>query len=249
MTMIKNFTRRLIFPALLLGAITASPAGAAGGAISAASDSKTAAFFQKVVAEYLDSALSDTVSEYRVLDISVSRNEKIPGAFDDYHLHVLRTSKGMETVLGEVVFMNKGNEIKRINISAKVEIQAEVVVAAERISKGTTLMDGMARMERIKIHGPITDFCTDLAEVIGQVADRNIQPNQPVAKANLAKAMDVRAGDLVLLVAENSVVKLTARGVAKKDGGKGELIPVLNLRSNKKLFGRVVDAGTVQVNF
>ena len=250
MIMIKNFGQRLMCLALLLGALAASPAGAAErGEISAASDAKTAAFFQKVLAEYLDSALSNTVSEYRVLDISVSSHEKIPATFDDYRMNVLRTSKGMETVIGEAVFYNNGNEIKRINVSAKVEIQAEVVVAAERISKGTTITDGMIRMEKIKIRGPIGDFCTDFALVTGQVADRNIQPNQPVAKAHLAKAVDVKAGDLVLLVAENSEVKLSTRGVAKKDGSIGELIPVLNLRSNKRLFGRVMDAGMVQVSF
>ncbi|MBI5637389.1 MAG: flagellar basal body P-ring formation protein FlgA [Nitrospinae bacterium] len=235
---------------LLLAMLAAGPGRAVErGAISAAPDAKTSAFFQKAVGEYLASALSDTVSEYRVLDISVSGNEKIPAAFDDYRLNVQRTSKGMETVIGEVEFYSNGNEIKRISLSAKVEIQAEVAVAAERIPKGTTITEGMLRMEKIKVHGPVNDFCTDFAQVVGQVADRNIQPNRPVAKANLAKAVDVKAGDLILLVAENSEVKLTTRGVAKKDGSIGELIPVLNLRSNKRLFGRVVDAGTVQVNF
>lgn len=250
MAMNKNFGLRLICLTLLLVTLAAASGGAVErGAITAASDARTAAFFRKALDEYLATSLSDTVSEFRVLNISASNNENIPAEFDDYRLNVLRTSKGMETVIAEVTFYNKGNEIKQINVSARVEIRAEVAVAAERISKGTTITEGMVRLENMVIHGPATDFCTDFAEVVGQVAERNIQPNHPVVKANLAKAVDVKAGDLVLIVAENIEVKLTTRGVAKKDGSIGELIPVLNLRSNKKLFGRVVDAGTVQVNF
>ncbi len=250
MAMIRNFVQRMMGLTLLLVMLAAESGGAVERrAISAASDAKTAAFFEKALGDYLASTLSDTVSEYRVLNISVSGNEKIPAEFDDYRLTVLRTSKGMETMIGEVVFYSNDKEINRINLSAKVEMQAEVVVAAERISKGTIIMEGMLRMEKIIIHGPASDFCTDLAEVVGQVAERNIQPNRPVAKTNLAKAVDVRAGDLILMVAENSEVKLTTRGVAKKDGSIGELIPVLNLRSNKRLFGRVVDVGTVLVTF
>lgn len=250
MVMIKNFVRHLTCLTLLAVILAAEPGGAVErGAISAASDAKTTAFFQKAVGEYLASSLSDVVSEYRILNISVSGNEKIPAEFDDYRLNVRHASKGMETMIGEVTFYSNNNEIKRMNVSAKIEIKAEVIVAAERISKGTTITEGMLRMEKIIVHGPVNDFCTDLADVAGHVAERNIQPNLPVAKANLAKAVDVRAGDLVLLTAENSEVKLTTRGVAKKDGNIGELIPVLNLRSNKRLFGRVVDAGTVQVNF
>ncbi len=248
--MIKNSIRRLACLTLLTVTLAAASAGAAEQrAISAASDAKTAAFFQKALSDHLAKTLSDTVSEYRVLNISASGNEKIPTQFDDYRLTVLRTSKGGETIIGEVTFYNKGTEIKQIGVSARIEMQAEVVVANERISKGTVITEGMLRMEKIVIHGPATDFCTDFAEVTGQVAERSIQPNRPVPKANLAKAVDVKAGDLVLMVAENDEVKLTTRGVAKKDGSIGELIPVLNLRSNKRLFGRVVDAGTVQVNF
>lgn len=250
MAMTNNFIQRLTCLALLLVMLAAGSGGAVErGAISAASDAKTTAFFEKALDEYLASALSDTVSEYRVLNISVSGNEKIPAEFDDYRLNVLRSSKGMESVMGDVTFYNNGNEIKKMGISAKIEIQAEVAVAAERIPKGTTIAAGMLRMEKMIIHGPTSDFCTDFAEVVGQVAERNIQPNHPVVKANLAKAVDVRAGSLVLILAESSEVKLTTRGVAKKDGSIGELIPVLNLRSNKRLFGRVVDAGTVQVSF
>lgn len=235
---------------LLAVTLVATAGGAVErGVIPAASDAKTAAFFQKALGEYLSTMLADTVSEFRVLNISASGNENIPAEFDDYQLNVLRTSKGVETVIGEAVFYSKGNEIKKINVSARIEIRAEVAVASERISKGTTITEGMIRMENMVLHGPASDFCTDLADVVGQVAERNIQPNHPVAKATLAKAVDVKAGDLVLVVAENSEVKLTTRGVAKKDGSIGELIPVLNLRSNKRLFGRVVDAGTVQVKF
>ncbi len=248
--MIKNFGGCLTGAALLLVLLAAGRGEAVERReISAASDAKTAAFFEKSIGEYLASALSDTVSEYRILNISVSGNENIPAKFDDYRFTVLRASKGMENVIGEATFYSNDNEIKKINVSARVEIQAEVAVATERIPKGTTITEGMLRMEKMNLHGAATDFCTDLAEAVGQVAERNIQPNRPVAKANLAKGVDVKAGDLVLLVAENSEVKLTTRGVAKKDGSIGELIPVLNLRSNKRLFGKVVDAGTVQVNF
>ncbi len=250
MAMIKRSGWYLIGASLLLVMLAAKPGEAVDRReISAASDAKTAVFFEKSVNEYLASALSDTVSEYRILNISISGNENIPAKFDNYEFNVLRTSQGMETVMGEAIFYDNGNEIKKLYATARIEILAEVAVASERIPKGTIITEGMLRMEKRNLHGAASDFCTNLAEAVGQVAERNIQPNRPVAKANLARAVDVKAGDLVLILAENNEVKLTTRGVAKKDGSIGELIPVLNLRSNKKVFGKVVDAGTVQVNF
>ncbi len=245
MAMIKRLALRLFWLPLAVVLM----AGVAAAANSAASDAKTAAFFEKAFGEYLSSSLPDTVSDFRIIDISTSGNERIPATFDEHRFTVIRTSKGMETVIGEAVFYANGNEIKKLSASAKVELEAEVVVASERVARGSTIADGMVRLEKMKVRGPVGELCTDLAEVVGQVADRSLQPNRPVAKASLAQPMDVKAGDLILILAESSVVKLTTRGIAKKDGSIGDLIPVVNLRSNKRLFGRVVDAGTVQVAF
>ena len=82
-----------------------------------------------------------------------------------------------------------------------------------------------------------------------QVTGRNILPGRAILRSGLAKAADVKAGDVVTIVAESDSVKLTTRGIAKKDGAIGEVIQVINVRSNKKLYAKVVDSGTVQVAF
>ena len=59
----------------------------------------------------------------------------------------------------------------------------------------------------------------------------------------------MKRGDVVVIIAETAGFKITALGQVKKKGRLGERIPVTNFDSNKLLYGRVLDANTVKVEF
>ena len=53
---------------------------------------------------------------------------------------------------------------------------------------------------------------------------------------------------MVLLV-ENDQFKITALGEVKEMGRKGDRIKLINLTSKKEVYGKVLDANTVRVDF
>jgi len=215
----------------------------------AAENEQTAVFLKKAAEEYVSSQLTEDISEWRIADISWNINETLPNDFDSFLVVPQRSSKGGEALTLIVEFSKNGRIINRMSVNCKVEMFAQVVVAKERIARGTAISQDMVEMEKKRIDSPIFELCTQIATTVGQVAERNIFPGKAILKSNLSRAMDVKAGDLVMIVAASESIKLTARGIAKKDGTIGEMIPVVNVRSNKKLYAKVVDGGTVEVSF
>lgn len=245
------------FALLLLASLWLFPASAMaapGGGSSpeekiAAGDEKTSSFIQKVLGEYLDSRFSNSGIEWKIADISYSKTEKIPQNYDDYSFNVSRALKAGNGISGNLEFFNNSQLIKSIPVNAKAEFTAEVVVATGKIVKGVTITEDMVTVNKLKVNANPDDLCTDIAIVVGQVAARNIMAGRAIERSNLIAPADVKAGDLIVILAESGDIKMTARGIAKKDGTAGEVIPVINVRSNKKLFGRVVEPGIVKVAF
>ncbi len=81
----------------------------------------------------------------------------------------------------------------------------------------------------------------------GQAARRTLRARQPVFGYDLKKPVIVKKGDLVTLVFSLPGIELTAAGQALADGGKDDVIAVLNARSRRTIEGRVSGAGTVSV--
>jgi flagella basal body P-ring formation protein FlgA len=59
----------------------------------------------------------------------------------------------------------------------------------------------------------------------------------------------VKRGDLVTIVAETDAIKITTQGVVIENGGKGDMVRVVNTSSKRELFARVKDSKTVEVDF
>lgn len=58
--------------------------------------------------------------------------------------------------------------------------------------------------------------------------------------------MLIKKGDVVTVVYRTDKMQITAKVEALGDGGKGDKIEMLNPKSKKTLFGRVIDKDTVE---
>lgn len=229
---------------------------AAGQVAEAGREAKIAAhketnssLIRSAVEDYLADELDSRQVEWDLKEIIIPSAKRIPSDFDRLEVEKRRSGRRGKSLGLLIKFYDNGRIIKKLNITCKVDIVAEVVVAKTRIRRGSMLTSDMLTLEKREIFLPISDLSTDIANTIGQIAQRNIRSGMPVAKTDLARPPDVLAGDIVMIVAENSNIRITAKGIAKKDGQIGEVIPLVNLRSNRKIYGRVIASSTVQVNF
>jgi flagellar basal body P-ring formation protein FlgA len=85
--------------------------------------------------------------------------------------------------------------------------------------------------------------------VIGKKARTIIRANQPVRADLVERVPLVKSGQMVTIVAENEVLKISVSGKARSQGAEGDTIRVQNLSSLKEISARIINATTVQVAF
>ena len=185
-----------------------------------------------------------TIAEFRNYDKVIVPRENLS-------CQVLVPEKAIQggNISGMMVFFAKGQEIKKIRISARVEIYADVIVARHFLKKHQELqaVDIQTANKNIAVLPP--DFVTEEKEVLGKRITLSVN-NQEVLRLSMLETPPlVNKGDVVVLQIENDQFKITALGEVKETGRKGDRIKLVNLSSKREVYGTVLDATTVKVDF
>jgi len=188
------------------------------------------------------------IKRWEITNLSLPGEANIPQDSDSFRIIPIGAPRG-KRISFSIEFMSNDSLIKRLSGSATINSFTDVVVAKSQISGGSPISFEMISLEEKAVSLPIGDLCTELADVEGQVAERRIAAGRIVKKSSIKRAPDVRTGDMVLLIAESQKVKITMQGIARQDGEIGETITVLNVRSNKRVSGRVIGQSIIQVAF
>ena len=215
----------------------------------AAKGERNADWMRRAVESRLKKRLGPPVIEWRIVDLNLPPAAMIPADFDEYRLtdgHVSANGKTWTIVFN---FYKNGNFIKKLGVVCRLELFADIVVAKAALKRGSVITREMLDIARREISLPADDFCTEIAQATGQQAKRTIRARGVLRKSDMEAPPTIRSGEIVMIVADNGNIKITARGIAKSDGAMGETIPVLSLRSNKKIHARVIGGGTVRVTF
>jgi flagella basal body P-ring formation protein FlgA len=250
--MTKFKTLIIVIAVLIFGAVANASASHSATpeteAISSGPDGFGAAL-RKTIEESIQTELPSHISDWKIISLDAHLNEKTTMDFDQYRLIPGQPSKSGEIRVYTVELMKNGKIIRKLNVNCRLEMYADTIIAKQAIMRGTVVAEEMVGTGRVKIEHDSSDYGLKSSDVIGRVTERDIPEGKAVRKSLLGKAMDLKLGDLVTIVAQSGTVQLSARGVAKKEGIIGEVIPVVNLRSNKKLSARIVDSQTVEVAF
>ncbi|MBI3581892.1 MAG: flagellar basal body P-ring formation protein FlgA [Nitrospinae bacterium] len=204
---------------------------------------------RKAVEDYLGPQMPQIVADWRLVKMGGIEHETPPKDYEAY-----RIAPGGSTNSGDrrtivVEFLSNDKVIKRTSLNCVIEMHARAVVAKRDVPRGATITPDMVEVAGVLVDSPPSELYGGTEDVVGRVAERNIQSGKVVRKSLVGRGVDVKAGDLVVIVAKSDAVQLTVRGIARKEGVIGEMIPVVNLRSNKRLLAKIVEAGTVRVDF
>jgi flagellar basal body P-ring formation protein FlgA len=146
-------------------------------------------------------------------------------------------------------FSVNGREVKRIRVSARVDLYADVVVARSYLKKHQEIREGdVVRVVRNVAQLP-PDVATEIDEVLGKRMTLSVNGQEVLRKGMVEIPPVVKKGDRVIMVVENTLFKITSWGELKEDGRRGERVRLVNLSSRKEVMGRVVSAGAVQVEY
>jgi flagella basal body P-ring formation protein FlgA len=200
--------------------------------------------FDQFVFRQPDLASADVViSKFKVV-----RNDPVPAG--DVDIQLLRTNNrplSRYVRIKAVVSVDK-IPVNNAEVCAWLDVFESVVCAAKDLPQGRVLKKTDLSVVRQNISKNMDDVVKDAGRVVGFMAKRSIRKGDMVTHWMVEKKPVVKRGDQVTILVESGLLRVTIPGKALDDGFAGETVSVENSMSNKKIFARVIDEVTVQVD-
>jgi len=148
------------------------------------------------------------------------------------------------------VFARQGDRVVR-NSSMRVEVEAltDMVVTLRQLDHGTIITGKDIAVQKRDIASVGGKFSRSMDDLIGKRLRTTIKANAALRADQVEKVPLITSGQMVTIVAENEIIKITVAGRARNAGAEGDTIMVQNLNSLKELPARVINSSTVQVSF
>ncbi|MGA7827556.1 MAG: flagellar basal body P-ring formation chaperone FlgA [Geobacteraceae bacterium] len=238
----KKFSAGLLFLALVWCLGVSATAFAAGMTL-------TAKKVRAATKDFILDRTRDSGMEIKITRIAFDENLVLPAGKVSYEFIAPRQWEGWgKNVLGLVIRVND-QLVRNISIPVEVEALTDMVVARYPLPRGTVVAANDVSLQKrdvAEVSGKVT---FNLSDVLGKRVRIPIRANTPVRSDYLERVPLVKNGQVVTIVAENGALRVTATGMARGTGAEGDLIMVQNMNSKKTVQARVVDSGTVAVNF
>lgn len=155
--------------------------------------------------------------------------------------------------LGAVLFSVEvkvgGRLSQKVSVPANIEVWSDVVLAAKPLGKYQPITSKGIKVVRMNLAHVPANTILNADDIMGQRTKRNIAVNSVLRSDQIEMPPLVKRGDMVQAVATSSSFKVSVQAMVKENGGKGEMIRVLNLRSKKIIYAQVINAQTVSVEF
>ena len=155
--------------------------------------------------------------------------------------------------LGPIPFsvqvMVDGRTVKKVTAPATIEVWSDVAIAVKPLGRYQPIEADDIVLKKMNLARMPSNAIVCADQVLGRRANRNIAANSVLRSDQVEMPPIVKRGDVVQVVAESAILRVSAKGQAKENGAKGDRIQVMNLRSKKIIYALVVDEQTVAVEF
>lgn len=202
-----------------------------------------------VVTSFVTNRTANMGWDVRIRRITISDALKLPEGAVDYEIIAQQQWEGWGNINIAVIARQKDRVVRNIPVRIEVEALADTVITLRQIEHGTTISAADIVVQRREITQNSHLAARVLDEVIGKKARTTLKANQPVRADQVEKVPLIKSGQLVTIIAENGVLKISVAGKARSSGAEGDIIKVQNLTSLKEIPARVIDASTVLVAF
>jgi len=205
------------------------------------------------MAEILEQRLRERITvRYQRLELKDVRClEKIaaPSGLLSWDVILPEQARRGGPVTATLVLSVNGKEFKKIRISARADLYADVVATTHYLKRHHEIQEGDIQLVSRNISLLPRDVVTDMEEVLNMRTTSSLNSQEVLRKSLIQVPPLVKKGDRVMMLVENEQFKIITWGEVKEDGHKGDRIKMVNLSSRKEVLGRVVSAGTVMIEY
>ena len=206
---------------------------------------------QEVSVEEIRTAVLNVASDAlpageTIRDLEVAGPVRIPAG--PYEARVSTTAQGRPGRRRfEVQLVNEGTVLANVPVTARTEARGPVVVTKQSIPRGVVLTSNDVAVVQRNQHDVPDDALTAPEQAIGMETKVAFAAAAPLPRAALAAPVVVKKGDLVTMLIETPVMRLSVAGEALEAGAIGGGIKVMNRASKQTVAGKVIEHGVVLV--
>jgi flagella basal body P-ring formation protein FlgA len=155
--------------------------------------------------------------------------------------------------LGAIPFTVKvavnGQRTAAFTVPVNIEVWREVLLTTKPLGRFEPIDRDDIQVKKMDLARVPSNVFVNVDEVLGKRTKRNIAANCILRRDLVEMPPLIKRGDLIEVVAESPMLKISVKAMAKENGRQGDRIKVVNLRSKKTLYALVVDDQTVRVDF
>jgi len=202
-----------------------------------------------LVSDYIQKNILNGHSDGSIKDIQVADSLQLPAGRITFKVVPPRNRDLLGKIPFSVHFDVNGKFYKRVWATATVEVLAAVVITQKPLGRHKPITEDDIELLKMDLAKLPSGVITDPEAVLGKRTRRAIGAKTVLRTDLIEFPPLVKRGDVVVIIAESSGLRITALGEVKKKGGLGESIPVMNYDSKKILYARILDSNTVVVDF
>jgi flagella basal body P-ring formation protein FlgA len=204
---------------------------------------------RQAVTTFVSSRTAAMGWDVRLRRITIPDSLKLPDGVIDYEVVAPQKWEGWGNITVTILARQKERLLRNIPVRIDVEALADTVVSVRQIEHGSILAVDDLALQKRELTQNSHFGVRSIDEAAGKKARTTIRANQPVRVDQLERIPLIKSGQMVTIIAENGVFKISVTGKAHSSGAEGDVIRVQNLTSLKEIPAKVIDGSTVQVAF
>ena len=148
----------------------------------------------------------------------------------------------------DLIMATEADPARRAPISGRAWSMIEVPTLARRLNPGEVIDGGDLAWVEVRADYADAEIAMAPSDLVGRTPRRLLPTNAPVRLHDLQLPRMIAKNAMVTLMLQTRAMTLTTQGRALQDGGKGEVIRVLNTQSNRAVDAMVAGPNLVVVN-
>lgn len=232
-----------ILLAVVLGIIGTTLAPAAPGKVVKEAE------VRQVVVDFIRERTAGLGVEVNVKKVGLHGDLALPEGTVTYEVSAPRQWEGWGQASLALIVRVDDRVVKNVPVMVDVEALVDLVVTTRPVERGEILTPADVTVQKRDLAASGGKVARSTADVVGLKVRVGMRGNTPLRTDYLERIPLVKSGQLVTVLLDSPALHITTTGRAKGAGSVGELITVQNISSNKDFPARIVDAGTVRVDF
>jgi flagellar basal body P-ring formation protein FlgA len=152
-------------------------------------------------------------------------------------------------VTATLIFFLDSKEVKKIRVTARVDIYTDVVIARHFLKRHHVLEESDLEWANRNISALPPDVVIRFDEILGKRTTLSVNGYEVLRRTNVERTPLIKKGDRIIMCVETDRFRITTMGEAQEEGGRGERIKLVNLSSRKEVYGKVLTSNSVQVEY